>query len=210
MKHEFAIWIKIIAILIVQYDLKQFPRFTDNTWFRILGYVSMTEVIQWIAIMSTSLRDVVRRFNLDEARQYWYEVPEAAWQDADVLTYVHSGRALFPWRRGFFSEERGGLCTVDVSCASLVSTPHLTWRRVGGFDFEYKGHARLQWRPWPMVFLSPEQIIDNGLSFQDAGYRNATHWHRQVFGLLDRAHAVPEQEAAAFPPPVHIVFNRTL
>mgnify|MGYP004082314855 CR=1 FL=1 len=69
-------------------------------------------------------------------------------------------------------------------------------------------HKALRWRPWPMVFLSPERIIRLDLSFQDAGYRNATHWHRQLLGLLDQAHVPQAQEAAAFPPPVLFGFDR--
>ena len=141
----------------------------------------------------------MRRFHLDEAREYWDDVPEEAWRDAEVLSYVHSGRALFPWRRGFEGITRS-LCTVDFN--ALHGLPHQRG------TFRYKGHKALRWRPWPMVFLSPERIIRLDLSFQDAGYWNATHWHRQLFGLLDRAHEPSAQEEAAFPPPVLVVLNR--
>ena len=177
------------------------PAFDDNTWFRIFGYISMTDVLQWLCMMSRGLRDTVRQFHLDEAREYWDEVPEEAWRDAEVLSYVHSGRALFPWRRGFEGITRS-LCTVDFN--ALHGLP---WQRAG-YNFRYKGHKALRWRPWPMVFQSPERILAHDLSFQDAGYRNATHWHRQLLGLLGQAYVPQAQEAAAFPPFVRFVFNR--
>ena len=164
----------------------------------------MTDVLQWLCMMSRQLRDTVRRFHLEEAREYWPEVPEGAWRDAEVLSYVHSGRALFPWRRGFEGIRRR-LCTVDFSHGGLMVFDR---HPVNDFMFYYKGHKALRWRPWPMVFLSPERIIRLDLSFQDAGYWNATHWHRQLFGLLDRAHEPSAQEEAAFPPPVLVVLNR--
>ena len=170
----------------------------------------MTDVLQWLCMMSRQLRDTVRRFHLEEAREYWPEVPEGAWRDAEVLSYVHSGRALFPWRRGFEGIRRR-LCTVDFSHGGLMR-PNSVYKVVSGCrvinKFPYKGHKALRWRPWPMVFLSPERIIRLDLSFQDAGYWNATHWHRQLFGLLDRAHEPSAQEEAAFPPPVLVVLNR--
>ena len=164
----------------------------------------MTDVLQWLCMMSRGLRDTVRRFHLEEAREYWDEMPEGAWRDAKVLSYVHSGRALFPWRRGFEGIRRR-LCTVDLSHRGLMSFDR---HPVNDFMFYYKGHKALRWRPWPMVFMSPLQVLGLDLSFQDAGYWNATHWHRQLFGLLDRAHEPSAQEEAAFPPPVLVVLNR--
>ena len=170
----------------------------------------MTDVLQWLCMMSRQLRDTVRRFHLDEARQYWDEMPEGAWRDAEVLSYVHSGRALFPWRRGFEGIRRR-LCTVDFSHGGLMR-PNSVYKVVSGCrvinKFPYKGHKALRWRPWPMVFQSPERILAHDLSFQDAGYRNATHWHRQLLGLLGQAYVPQAQEAAAFPPFVRFVFNR--
>ena len=203
------------------------PAFDDNTWFRIFGYISMTDVLQWLCMMSRGLRDTVRQFHLDEAREYWDEMPEGAWRDAEVLSYVHSGRALFPWRRGFEGITRS-LCTVDffadglMPCGSAVerwTQPawgagyRVEWgfthcRPVNDFMFYYKGHKDLRWRPWPMVFQSPARLIANGWAFDFAGYRHAMHWHRQLLGLLGQAYVPQAQEAAAFPPFVRFVFNR--
>ena len=82
----------------------------------------MTDVLQWLCMMSRGLRDTVRRFHLEEAREYWDEMPEGAWRDAEVLSYVHSGRALFPWRRGFegLFTTRPCVCTVDFSHVGLM------------------------------------------------------------------------------------------
>ena len=197
------------------------PAFDDNTWFRIFGYISMTDVLQWLCMMSRGLRDTVRQFHLDEAREYWDDVPEEAWRDAEVLSYVHSGRALFPWRRGFEGITRS-LCTVDFSHKGLM--PGELWDSelwdgerwpVGRFDlrpvkhfmFFYKGHKDLRWRPWPMVFQSPARLIANGWAFDFAGYRHAMHWHRQLFGLLDQPYELSAEEEAAFPPLVLVVLN---
>ena len=191
----------MFAIWIVDSDLKQLPAFDENTWFRIFGYISMTDVLQWLCMMSRGLRDTVRQFHLDEAREYWDEVPEEAWRDAEVLSYVHSGRALFPWRRGFEGITRS-LCTVDFN--ALHGLP---WQRAG-YNFRYKGHKALRWRPWPMVFQSPERIIEREWAFDLAGYRHAMHWHRQLFGLLDQPYELSAEEEAAFPPLVLVVLNR--
>ena len=164
----------------------------------------MTDVLQWLCMMSRGLRDTVRQFHLDEAREYWDEVPEEAWRDAEVLSYVHSGRALFPWRRGFEGIRRR-LCTVDFSHGGLMVFDR---HPVNDFMFYYKGHKALRWRPWPMVFQSPERIIEREWGFDLAGYRHAMHWHRQLFGLLDQPYELSAEEEAAFPRRVLVALNR--
>ena len=142
-------------------------------------------------------------------------MPEGAWRDAKVLSYVHSGRALFPWRRGFegLFTTRPCVCTVDFSHVGLMpgdwwDGDRLDTRRVNGFTFQYKGQKDLRWRPWPMVFLSPGRIIANAWPFHLAGYRHAMHWHRQLFGVLDQPYELSAEEEAAFPPRVLVALNR--
>ena len=76
--------------------LEQMPLHPQELVFEELDTTSLQRLSQ----TSAALKDAIFQFRLHEAMDYYDDAPAAVWQNATVLMYVRSGRALVAPGRG--------------------------------------------------------------------------------------------------------------